>query len=70
MELQCPDCGFEYEVDASKMEDTTCPDCGFGPDTCSHPTGQRESERIYDVGEGEYVEFIRCEKCGLPVNQM
>lgn len=70
MELQCPECGYEYEVDGEKMEDSTCPECGFGPDVCSHPMSYRESELIYDVGEGREIEQIYCGKCGLPISEM
>lgn len=70
MELQCPDCGTKYEVDAAKMEVSNCPECGFGPDNCSHPVAERESEWIYDVGEGQDIERTYCGKCGLPVNEL
>lgn len=69
MELQCKECGNEYEVDAKEMEDSDCPECGFGPDQCNHPTSYRESEWVYDHGEGQDVERVYCGKCGLPVSE-
>lgn len=66
MEIQCAECGHEYEVTFDESSDN-CPECGFGPDKCSHPESYRESEWVYDVGEGQDVERVHCGKCGEPL---
>lgn len=66
MEINCGECGNMYEVEMGESKNS-CPECGFGPDKCSHPIEYRESESIYDVGEGTDVERIYCGKCGEPL---
>lgn len=62
--LTCGECGGDYEAD---MDTTDCPHCGFGPEDCSHPQGDRTSDTIYSVDEGQHVERLLCGKCGEPV---
>lgn len=67
MDIICPDCDAEYDVDESPE---SCPECGFGPDSCNHPVGWREEEFRYDVGEGTEVLRTYCGKCGTDVRAM
>lgn len=66
MEVQCGECGHKFEID--DMEDMgRCPECGFSPEECNHPVEYRDSEYVYDVGEGQTVERVYCGKCGFPI---
>lgn len=67
MEVTCPECGDEFDVDEHI---DGCPHCGFSAEECSHPMSYRESERVYDVGEGERIERVFCGKCGMNVKEM
>lgn len=66
MEIICPECDTEYDVDEHPE---SCPECGFGPDQCNHPVSWRESDQIMDLDEGGYVERIYCSKCGAPESE-
>lgn len=70
MEIECFECGEKYEVSIDDEDLPRCPDCGFGPEQCSHPIEFRESEQIYSVDEGQYVERLHCGKCGTPSSEM
>jgi hypothetical protein len=69
MKIVCAECNEEYEhnIDENPDEYPSCPECGFGPESCSHPMGQRTSEMVYDADEGQRVEQLYCEKCGKPM---
>lgn len=66
MEIDCAECGTTFDP---IEHDSHCPECGFGPDRCSHPQSYRDSEWIYDAGEGQDVERIVCGKCGAPQSE-
>lgn len=64
VDMVCPECGNEFAIDADTED---CPECGFGPESCSHPIEERDSENVYSVDEGRHINRTICGKCGVPV---